>query len=228
MEKLSKIKSLIALINKSCDNENLSIAQVLERMNLNVFSFFSMMLDDSRLLDEEVIAYLTGVINISDARFGFSSNVDLEHDELEIYSKMEHISVGILKNVIRINTSKSWSDEGFTYFEEESFSARIERFLEHIHYEVLTTTSNDQLEKRTVTHKYPLKHIRLGVTYSIEEQQDAFEVTINEDFLQSDLETIKRSLDNFNYFPARIFLEEYPTPMKVVSKEPSLNNFKIR
>ncbi len=228
MESIRKIKSLIALINKKCDDESLSIAQVLEKMNLSVFSFFSMLLDDNRLLEEEVISYLNGIINVIDARFEFSSGMDLEHDELEIYSKMEHISIGILKNEIRINASKSWSDDAFTYFEEEAFSIRFKKYLERIHYGITTTTNNDELTKRSVTHKYPLKHMKLGVTYSIEEQQDSFEVTINDDFLQSDLEAVKRSFNNFNYFPARILLEEYPTPMKVVSKEPSLNNFKIR
>ena len=98
------------------------------------------------------------------------------------------------------------------YYEEES-TINANNIL--VSYKLETTIELKKTKTRIITRKYPLKHMKIKVTYN----NGSYEFIINEDMLQNDLDYILKLLNSGNYAGAYVILNKYPCCIKIIDDD---------
>lgn len=216
MKDINKIKNTIAKLNRKCEKNHISLLSVLESMNISILKFLTALGLDTNLLNEELNNYLIILFNNLDTRISINPNMeDVGQEDIEIYSNNINTIFHFTKNRLTYNQSKKREDDLFIYLEEESI---INDGTNQIRYYLETTTEKEKTKTRILTQKYPLKHMKIKVDYQTLEKSGAYEFTINDDMLHSDLVYILKCLNNSNFIQAFSILDRYPCGIKIIDE----------
>lgn len=216
MKDINKIKNTIAKLNCKCEKDHISLLSVLESMDISTLKFLTALGLDTNLLNEELNNYLIILFNNLDTRISINPNMeDVGQEDIEIYSNNINTIFHFTKNRLTYNQSKKRKDDLFIYLEEESI---INDGTNQIRYYLETTTEKEKTKTRILTQKYPLKHMKIKVDYQTLEKSGAYEFTINDDMLHSDLVYILKCLNNGNFIQGFSILDRYPCGIKIIDE----------
>lgn len=219
MENNRKIKTIITRINHICDIENKSLSKSLEKYNLTPEKYLKLIgltidIDkDSKTIINKLMSDLT-------ARIYFNPNMEsLENDSIEISSKTNNQSIIFTNNELRIYEEKVSEDDTLYY---EEISVKIISKDTNTSYTLNKVIEKKELETRIISKKYYIKHMHIKVAFKINGYSNAFEFTINNDMLASDLDYALRLLNNQKIKEAYIIFKKYPSDIKIIDKSHNL------
>lgn len=219
MENNRKIKTIITRINHICDIENKSLSKSLEKYNLTPEKYLKLIgltidIDkDSKTIINKLMSYLT-------ARIYFNPNMEsLENDSIEISSKTNNQSIIFTNNELRIYEEKVSEDDTLYY---EEISVKIISKDTNTSYTLNKVIEKKELETRIISKKYYIKHMHIKVAFKINGYSNAFEFTINNDMLASDLDYALRLLNNQKIKEAYIIFKKYPSDIKIIDESHNL------
>lgn len=215
MENNRKIKTIITRINHICDIENKSLSKSLEKYNLTPEKYLKLIgltidIDkDSKTIINKLMSDLT-------ARIYFNPNMEsLENDSIEISSKTNNQSIIFTNNELRIYEEKVSEDDTLYY---EEISVKIISKDTNTSYTLNKVIEKKELETRIISKKYYIKHMHIKVAFKINGYSNAFEFTINNDMLASDLDYALRLLNNQKIKEAYIIFKKYPSDIKIIDE----------
>ena len=219
MENNRKIKTIITRINHICDIENKSLSKSLEKYNLTPEKYLKLIgltidIDkDSKTIINKLMSDLT-------ARIYFNPNMEsLENDSIEISSKTNNQSIIFTNNELRIYEEKVSEDDTLYY---EEISVKIISKDTNTSYTLNKVIEKKKLETRIISKKYYIKHMHIKVAFKINGYSNAFEFTINNDMLASDLDYALRLLNNQKIKEAYIIFKKYPSDIKIIDESHNL------
>lgn len=219
MENNRKIKTIITRINHICDIENKSLSKSLEKYNLTPEKYLKLIgltidIDkDSKTIINKLMSDLT-------ARLYFNPNMEsLENDSIEISSKTNNQSIIFTNNELRIYEEKVSEDDTLYY---EEISVKIISKDTNTSYTLNKVIEKKELETRIISKKYYIKHMHIKVAFKINGFSNAFEFTINNDMLASDLDYALRLLNNQKIKEAYIIFKKYPSDIKIIDESHNL------
>ncbi len=219
MENNRKIKTIITRINHICDIENKSLSKSLEKYNLTPEKYLKLIgltidIDkDSKTIINKLMSDLT-------ARINFNPNMEsLENDSIEISSKTNNQSIIFTNNELRIYEEKVSEDDTLYY---EEISVKIISKDTNTSYTLNKVIEKKELETRIISKKYYIKHMHIKVAFKINGYSNAFEFTINNDMLASDLDYALRLLNNQKIKEAYIIFKKYPSDIKIIDESHNL------
>lgn len=215
MENNRKIKTIITRINHICDNENQSLSKSLEKYNLTPEKYLKLIGltididEDSKIIINKLMSDLT-------ARLYFNPNMEsLENDSIEISSKTNNQSIIFTNNELRIYEEKVTEDDTLYY---EETNVKIISKDTNTSYTLNKVIEKKELETRIISKKYYIKHMHIKVAFKINGFSNAFEFTINNDMLASDLDYALRLLNNQKIKEAYIIFKKYPSDIKIIDE----------
>ncbi len=215
MENNRKIKTIITRINHICDIENKSLSKSLEKYNLTPEKYLKLIgltidIDkDSKTIINKLMSDLT-------ARIYFNPNMEsLENDSIEISSKTNNQSIIFTNNELRIYEEKVTEDDTLYY---EETNVKIISKDTNTSYTLNKVIEKKELETRIISKKYYIKHMHIKVAFKINGCSNAFEFTINNDMLASDLDYALRLLNNQKIKEAYIIFKKYPSDIKIIDE----------
>lgn len=211
MENNLKVKTLITRINNKCDKENISLSEVLSSLNITPINYLSILGIDTSIINETILENIITLFSNSDTKVVISPT---NGDEIEIYSNQCFTTIHFNKERVTLEKNTSFFKEEDRY--EDSFTCICKKD-EEISFKISTIVEKDALKSRIITLKYPLKHMHIEVCYKSNSLNKAYEFTINNDILRSDLNYIIRLLNNFKYIEAYSILKRYPSDFKILS-----------
>ena len=219
MENNRKIKTIITRINHICYIENKSLSKSLEKYNLTPEKYLKLIgltidIDkDSKTIINKLMSDLT-------ARIYFNPNMEsLENDSIEISSKTNNQSIIFTNNELRIYEEKVSEDDTLYY---EEISVKIISKDTNTSYTLNKVIEKKELETRIISKKYYIKHMHIKVAFKINGYSNAFEFTINNDMLASDLDYALRLLNNQKIKEAYIIFKKYPSDIKIIDESHNL------
>lgn len=219
MENNRKIKTIITRINHICDNENQSLSKSLEKYNLTPEKYLKLIGltididEDSKIIINKLMSDLT-------ARLYFNPNMEsLENDSIEISSKTNNQSIIFTNNELRIYEEKVTEDDTLYY---EETNVKIISKDTNTSYTLNKVIEKKELETRIISKKYYIKHMHIKVAFKINGFSNAFEFTINNDMLASDLDYALRLLNNQKIKEAYIIFKKYPSDIKIIDESHNL------
>lgn len=219
MENNRKIKTIITRINHICDNENQSLSKSLEKYNLTPEKYLKLIgltID----IDEESKTFINKLMSDLTTRLYFNPNMEsLENDSIEISSKTNNQSIIFTNNELRIYEEKVSEDDTLYY---EEISVKIISKDTNTSYTLNKVIEKKELETRIISKKYYIKHMHIKVAFKINGFSNAFEFTINNDMLASDLDYALRLLNNQKIKEAYIIFKKYPSDIKIIDESHNL------
>ena len=219
MENNRKIKTIITRINHICDNENQSLSKSLEKYNLTPEKYLKLIgltID----IDEESKTFINKLMSDLTTRLYFNPNMEsLENDSIEISSKTNNQSIIFTNNELRIYEEKVSEDDTLYY---EEISIKIISKDTNTSYTLNKVIEKKELETRIISKKYYIKHMHIKVAFKINGFSNAFEFTINNDMLASDLDYALRLLNNQKIKEAYIIFKKYPSDIKIIDESHNL------
>lgn len=219
MENNRKIKTIITRINHICDNENQSLSKSLEKYNLTPEKYLKLIgltID----IDEESKTFINKLMSDLTTRLYFNPNMEsLENDSIEISSKTKNQSIIFTNNELRIYEEKV-SEDDTLYYEETN--VKIISKDTNTSYTLNKVIEKKELETRIISKKYYIKHMHIKVAFKINGYSNAFEFTINNDMLASDLDYALRLLNNQKIKEAYIIFKKYPSDIKIIDESHNL------
>ena len=193
MEDSKKIKTLITRINHICDSENKSLAESLSKYNLTPVKYLKL-LGLNINIEQELEIFLNELFQNKDTRVYFNPSMEsISKDCIEISSNSSNKSISFLNNEIRLYEIKQTEDEEKYY---ENIITTIIDNTTFINYIINKVITKEELSKRIISKKYNIKHVNIKVNFKIDNIENSFEFTINNDLVASDLDYAKRLLDN--------------------------------
>lgn len=219
MENNRKIKTIITRINHICDNENQSLSKSLEKYNLTPEKYLKLIgltID----IDEDSKTIINKLMSDLTTRLYFNPNMEsLENDSIEISSKTKNQSIIFTNNELRIYEEKV-SEDDTLYYEETN--VKIISKDTNTSYTLNKVIEKKELETRIISKKYYIKHMHIKVAFKINGYSNAFEFTINNDMLASDLDYALRLLNNQKIKEAYIIFKKYPSDIKIIDESHNL------
>lgn len=219
MENSRKIKTIITRINHICDIENKSLSKSLEKYNLTPEKYLKLIgltID----IDEDSKTFIDKLMSDLTTRLYFNPNMEsLENDSIEISSKTNNQSIIFTKNELRIYEEKV-SEDDTLYYEETN--VKIISKDTNTSYTLNKVIEKKELETRIISKKYYIKHMHIKVAFKINGFSNAFEFTINNDMLASDLDYALRLLNNQKIKEAYIIFKKYPSDIKIIDESHNL------
>lgn len=219
MENSRKIKTIITRINHICDIENKSLSKSLEKYNLTPEKYLKLIgltID----IDEDSKTIINKLMSDLTARLYFNPNMEsLENDSIEISSKTNNQSIIFTNNELRIYEEKV-SEDDTLYYEETN--VKIISKDTNTSYTLNKVIEKKELETRIISKKYYIKHMHIKVAFKINGYSNAFEFTINNDMLASDLDYALRLLNNQKIKEAYIIFKKYPSDIKIIDESHNL------
>ena len=219
MENNRKIKTIITRINHICDNENQSLSKSLEKYNLTPEKYLKLIgltID----IDEDSKTIINKLMSDLTTRLYFNPNMEsLENDSIEISSKTNNQSIIFTNNELRIYEEKVSEDDTLYY---EEISVKIISKDTNTSYTLNKVIEKKELETRIISKKYYIKHMHIKVAFKINGFSNAFEFTINNDMLASDLDYALRLLNNQKIKEAYIIFKKYPSDIKIIDESHNL------
>lgn len=219
MENNRKIKTIITRINHICDNENQSLSKSLEKYNLTPEKYLKLIgltID----IDEKSKTFINKLMSDLTTRLYFNPNMEsLENDSIEISSKTNNQSIIFTNNELRIYEEKVSEDDTLYY---EEISVKIISKDTNTSYTLNKVIEKKELETRIISKKYYIKHMHIKVAFKINGFSNAFEFTINNDMLASDLDYALRLLNNQKIKEAYIIFKKYPSDIKIIDESHNL------
>ncbi len=215
MENNRKIKTIITRINHICDNENQSLSKSLEKYNLTPEKYLKLIgltID----IDKDSKTFINKLMSDLTTRLYFNPNMEsLENDSIEISSKTNNQSIIFTNNELRIYEEKVSEDDTLYY---EEISVKIISKDTNTSYTLNKVIEKKELETRIISKKYYIKHMHIKVAFKINGFSNAFEFTINNDMLASDLDYALRLLNNQKIKEAYIIFKKYPSDIKIIDE----------
>ena len=215
MENNRKIKTIITRINQICDIENKSLSKSLEKYNLTPEKYLKLIgltID----IDEESKTFINKLMSDLTTRLYFNPNMEsLENDSIEISSKTNNQSIIFTNNELRIYEEKVSEDDTFYY---EETNVKIISKDTNTSYTLNKVIEKKELETRIISKKYYIKHMH----FKINGCSNAFEFTINNDMIASDLDYALRLLNNKKIKEAYIIFRKYPSDIKIIDESHNL------
>ena len=219
MENNRKIKTIITRINHICDIENKSLSKSLEKYNLTPEKYLKLIgltID----IDEDSKTFINKLMSDLTTRLYFNPNMEsLENDSIEISSKTNNQSIIFTNNELRIYEEKVSEDDTFYY---EETNVKIISKDTNTSYTLNKVIEKKELETRIISKKYYIKHMHIKVAFKINGFSNAFEFTINNDMLASDLDYALRLLNNQKIKEAYIIFKKYPSDIKIIDESHNL------
>lgn len=219
MENNRKIKTIITRINHICDIENKSLSKSLEKYNLTPEKYLKLIgltID----IDEDSKTFINKLMSDLTTRLYFNPNMEsLENDSIEISSKTNNQSIIFTNNELRIYEEKVTEDDTLYY---EETNVKIISKDTNTSYTLNKVIEKKELETRIISKKYYIKHMHIKVTFKINGYSNAFEFTINNDMLASDLDYALRLLNNQKIKEAYIIFKKYPSDIKIIDESHNL------
>lgn len=219
MENNRKIKTIITRINHICDIENKSLSKSLEKYNLTPEKYLKLIgltID----IDEDSKTIINKLMSDLTTRLYFNPNMEsLENDSIEISSKTNNQSIIFTNNELRIYEEKVSEDDTLYY---EEISVKIISKDSNTSYTLNKVIEKKELETRIISKKYYIKHMHIKVAFKINGYSNAFEFTINNDMLASDLDYALRLLNNQKIKEAYIIFKKYPSDIKIIDESHNL------
>ncbi len=219
MENNRKIKTIITRINHICDIENKSLSKSLEKYNLTPEKYLKLIgltID----IDEDSKTFINKLMSDLTTRLYFNPNMEsLENDSIEISSKTNNQSIIFTNNELRIYEEKV-SEDDTLYYEETN--VKIISKDTNTSYTLNKVIEKKELETRIISKKYYIKHMHIKVAFKINGYSNAFEFTINNDMLASDLDYALRLLNNQKIKEAYIIFKKYPSDIKIIDESHNL------
>lgn len=219
MENSRKIKTIITRINHICDIENKSLSKSLEKYNLTPEKYLKLIgltID----IDEDSKTIINKLMSDLTTRLYFNPNMEsLENDSIEISSKTKNQSIIFTNNELRIYEEKV-SEDDTLYYEETN--VKIISKDTNTSYTLNKVIEKKELETRIISKKYYIKHMHIKVAFKINGFSNAFEFTINNDMLASDLDYALRLLNNQKIKEAYIIFKKYPSDIKIIDESHNL------
>mgnify|MGYP000628840692 CR=1 FL=1 len=225
MENNRKIKTIITRINHICDIENKSLSKSLEKYNLTPEKYLKLIgltidIDkDSKTIINKLMSDLT-------ARIYFNPNMEsLENDSIEISSKTNNQSIIFTNNELKNMGGAMqpiYVPESGYYGNNEEISVKIISKDTNTSYTLNKVIEKKELETRIISKKYYIKHMHIKVAFKINGYSNAFEFTINNDMLASDLDYALRLLNNQKIKEAYIIFKKYPSDIKIIDESHNL------
>ena len=216
MEDIRKVKTIISRINRKCDKESISLSDALNKLGITILNYLEIIGLDINIINNNLLKEIEKLFSAEDTRIIINPNMEsLDHDEIEIYSKSNPITVHFLKTKITLNSYTKKEDEISIYEEEYT---NICRENEEISYELNTTIDKNDLKERIISEKYQLRHMNIKVSYKNKTIDKSYEFTINHDLLKSDLNYIIMLLHNFDFLGAYAILNRYPASIKIIGE----------
>ena len=212
MEDIKKIKTIISKINRKCDKEHISLYDVLKKLNISIPKFLEA-IGFKFEFNENLNNSLLELFSAVDTRINFNPAMEnLDSDEIEIYSSNLNMIFHFNNKMYAVNKNKKNILNEYIYYEEES-AINANNIL--VSYKLETTIELKKTKTRIITRKYPLKHMKIKVTYN----NGSYEFIINEDMLQNDLDYILKLLNSGNYAGAYVILNKYPCCIKIIDDD---------
>ena len=219
MENNRKIKTIITRINHICDIENKSLSKSLEKYNLTPEKYLKLIgltID----IDKDSKTFVNNLMSDLTTRLYFNPNMEsLENDSIEISSKTNNQSIIFTNNELRIYEEKV-SEDDTLYYEETN--VKIISKDTNTSYTLNKVIEKKELETRIISKKYYIKHMHIKVAFKINGFSNAFEFTINNDMLASDLDYALRLLNNQKIKEAYIIFKKYPSDIKIIDESHNL------
>ena len=219
MENNRKIKTIITRINHICDIENKSLSKSLEKYNLTPEKYLKLIgltID----IDKDSKTFINKLMSDLTTRLYFNPNMEsLENDSIEISSKTKNQSIIFTNNELRIYEEKV-SEDDTLYYEETN--VKIISKDTNTSYTLNKVIEKKELETRIISKKYYIKHMHIKVAFKINGYSNAFEFTINNDMLASDLDYALRLLNNQKIKEAYIIFKKYPSDIKIIDESHNL------
>lgn len=219
MENNRKIKTIITRINHICDIENKSLSKSLEKYNLTPEKYLKLIgltID----IDKDSKTFINKLMSDLTTRLYFNPNMEsLENDSIEISSKTNNQSIIFTNNELRIYEEKVSEDDTLYY---EEISVKIISKDTNTSYILNKVIEKKELETRIISKKYYIKHMHIKVAFKINGYSNAFEFTINNDMLASDLDYALRLLNNQKIKEAYIIFKKYPSDIKIIDESHKL------
>lgn len=219
MENNRKIKTIITRINHICDIENKSLSKSLEKYNLTPEKYLKLIgltID----IDKDSKTFINKLMSDLTTRLYFNPNMEsLENDSIEISSKTNNQSIIFTNNELRIYEEKVSEDDTLYY---EEISVKIISKDTNTSYTLNKVIEKKELETRIISKKYYIKHMHIKVAFKINGYSNAFEFTINNDMLASDLDYALRLLNNQKIKEAYIIFKKYPSDIKIIDESHNL------
>lgn len=219
MENNRKIKTIITRINHICDIENKSLSKSLEKYNLTPEKYLKLIgltID----IDKDSKKFINKLMSDLTTRLYFNPNMEsLENDSIEISSKTNNQSIIFTNNELRIYEEKVSEDDTLYY---EEISVKIISKDTNTSYTLNKVIEKKELETRIISKKYYIKHMHIKVAFKINGYSNAFEFTINNDMLASDLDYALRLLNNQKIKEAYIIFKKYPSDIKIIDESHNL------
>lgn len=219
MENNRKIKTIITRINHICDIENKSLSKSLEKYNLTPEKYLKLIgltID----IDKDSKTFIDKLMSDLTTRLYFNPNMEsLENDSIEISSKTNNQSIIFTNNELRIYEEKV-SEDDTLYYEETN--VKIISKDTNTSYTLNKVIEKKELETRIISKKYYIKHMHIKVAFKINGFSNAFEFTINNDMLASDLDYALRLLNNQKIKEAYIIFKKYPSDIKIIDESHNL------
>lgn len=219
MENNRKIKTIITRINHICDIENKSLSKSLEKYNLTPEKYLKLIgltID----IDKDSKTFINKLMSDLTTRLYFNPNMEsLENDSIEISSKTKNQSIIFTNNELRIYEEKV-SEDDTLYYEETN--VKIISKDTNTSYTLNKVIEKKELETRIISKKYYIKHMHIKVAFKINGFSNAFEFTINNDMLASDLDYALRLLNNQKIKEAYIIFKKYPSDIKIIDESHNL------
>ena len=219
MENSRKIKTIITRINHICDIENKSLSKSLEKYNLTPEKYLKLIgltID----IDKDSKTFINKLMSDLTTRLYFNPNMEsLENDSIEISSKTNNQSIIFTNNELRIYEEKV-SEDDTLYYEETN--VKIISKDTNTSYTLNKVIEKKELETRIISKKYYIKHMHIKVAFKINGFSNAFEFTINNDMLASDLDYALRLLNNQKIKEAYIIFKKYPSDIKIIDESHNL------
>lgn len=219
MENNRKIKTIITRINHICDIENKSLSKSLEKYNLTPEKYLKLIgltID----IDEDSKTFVNKLMSDLTTRLYFNPNMEsLENDSIEISSKTKNQSIIFTNNELRIYEEKVTEDDTLYY---EETNVKIISKDTNTSYTLNKVIEKKELETRIISKKYYIKHMHIKVAFKINGFSNAFEFTINNDMLASDLDYALRLLNNQKIKEAYIIFKKYPSDIKIIDESHNL------
>ncbi len=219
MENNRKIKTIITRINHICDIENKSLSKSLEKYNLTPEKYLKLIgltID----IDKDSKTFIDKLMSDITTRLYFNPNMEsLENDSIEIGSKTKNQSIIFTNNELRIYEEKVTEDDTLYY---EETNVKIISKDTNTSYTLNKVIEKKELETRIISKKYYIKHMHIKVAFKINGCSNAFEFTINNDMLASDLDYALRLLNNQKIKEAYIIFKKYPSDIKIIDESHNL------
>lgn len=234
MKNITSIKQAITKLNNQCDLNHISILMWLQQHNMSIYDFCALIGIDPFLLNEIALSELQFLINDKNTRIYFNREMQsLAEDEISIYSPEYHTTFSYLTNNIKIIYDESVNNNIYKKLANEFMGTKKENDkLITIHFS--SECLIDYAKSKILSKNYPLEHVTLDIRYIVNSldnevlDEQNFQITINHEMLYSDLVNIFRILYKYNYSLAVAILKIYPSSMKIMSDEVSMNNFHNR